>query len=338
MTEVMQEIDVRQEVLDADARIRPHVLETPVEHSIYLSKLIEGTVYLKLDLQQTTGSFKFRGATSMINSLSDEELDRGVISASTGNYALAIAEAMKNGGREATIYIATDVPQSRIDLIRSHGLNIVIYSDDSWEAEKKARAVADEEGKIYVSPYNDRRVVGGQGTCGLEIARQVPAVDVMLAACGAGGLVTGSAGYLESFNPAIETIAGSPAKSPVMHDSIEQGEMVEMETFPTLADTCGGGVDLDTITFELCQKYVDEMVLVSEAEIEDAIRLLFEQHRLVTEGSAALSVAYLMKHPERFRGKTVVPIVCGRNIGIELFKSIITRQSDAVGSASAGVC
>jgi threonine dehydratase len=109
-----------------------------------------------------------------------------------------------------------------------------------------------------------------------------------------------------------------------MHDSVEQGRMLEMETFPTLADTCAGGVDLDTVTFELAQKYVDEMVLVSEAEIEDAIRLLFEEHRLVTEGSAALSVAYVMAHPERFSGKIVVPVVCGKNIGTELFKSIIT--------------
>ena len=111
-----------------------------------------------------------------------------------------------------------------------------------------------------------------------------------------------------------------------MYESIEQGKMVEMPTFPTLADTCAGGIDLDTITFPLCQKYVDEIVLVTEDEIADAIRLIFEQHRLVAEGSAVLSVAYLMKHPERFKGKTVVPIVCGKNIGTELFKSIINRQ------------
>ncbi len=325
MMEATQEIDVRQEVLEADERIRPHVLETPVEHSIYLSNLIEGTVYLKLDLQQTTGSFKFRGASSKIMSLSEDELDRGVISASTGNFALAIGEAMKNRGREATIYLANDVPEARIELIKAHGLNIVIYGEDGWEAERKARAVADSEGKIYVSPYNDRRVVGGQGTCGLEIARQVPSVDTLISACGAGGLATGSSGYLKSCNPAIETIAVSPGRSPVMYESLKQGRMVEMETFATLADTCAGGVDLDTITFGLCQKYVDEIVLVTEAEIEDAIRVLFEQHRLVAEGSAALSVAYLLQHPERFKGRTVVPIVCGKNIGTELFKSIITR-------------
>ncbi len=136
-------------------------------------------------------------------------------------------------------------------------------------------------------------------------------------------MVTGSAGYLKSCDPSIQTIAVSPENSPVMYESLEQGKMVEMESSPTLADTCAGNIDLDTITFELCRKYVDEIVLVSEAEIEDAIRVLFEQHRLVAEGSAALSVAYLMKHPERFEGRTVVPVVCGKNIGTELFKSII---------------
>ena len=113
-----------------------------------------------------------------------------------------------------------------------------------------------------------------------------------------------------------------------MYESLEQGKIVEMETYATLADTCAGGIDLDSITFELCQKYVDEIVLVTEAEIEDAIRVLFEHHRLVAEGSAALSVAYLLKHPERFRGRTVVPVVCGKNIGTELFKSIISRQTN----------
>ena len=324
MMEPPLQIDVRQEVLDADQRIRPHVLETPVEHSIYLSDLIEGTVYLKLDLQQTTGSFKFRGATSKINSLNDEELDRGVISVSTGNYALAIAEAMKNRGREATIYLANDIEESRLDLIKAHGLNIVMYGDEPWEAEKKARAVADAEGKIYVSPYNDRAVVGGQGTCGLEIWRQVPSIDILITACGGGGLVSGSAGYLKSCDPTIEAIAVSPENSPAMYESIGQGRVVETQHSPTLADTCAGDIDLDTITFPLCQKYVDEIVLVTEGEIEDAIRLLFEQHRLVTEGSAALGVAYLMKHPERFRGRTVVSVVCGKNIGTDLFKSIIS--------------
>lgn len=316
-------VDVRKEVLAADKRIRPYVIETPVEHSIYFSELNNGTVHLKLDLYQTTGSFKFRGATSKIMSLSEEELDRGIISASTGNYALAIAQAMKNVGREATIYLAKDVPESRIELIKSQGLNIVIYGDEAWDAEKKAREVASTEGKIYVSPYNDPVVVGGQGTCGLEIEKQVKEVDTVIIACGGGGLLAGSGGYLKTGNPDINVIGVSPENSPIMYESIRQGEMIEMGSTQTLADTCAGGVDLDTITFGLCQKYVDEMALVSEEEIKKGIRILFEQHRLVSEGSAALSVAYFLKNKEKLEGKNVVLVVCGKNIGIELFKSII---------------
>lgn len=318
-------IDVRREVLEADARIRPWVLETPVERSPYLSELIGGTVWLKLDLQQVTGSFKFRGATSKVLSLSEEELDRGLVSASTGNYALAVAEAAGIRGRRVAVYVARTMPAARRELLESYGLELVTHGDDPWDAEREARAVAERENKVYLSPYNDPQVVGGQGTCGLEVARQVPEVDTFIAACGGGGLVGGSAGYLKSANADIETIAVSPEKSPVMHHSLREGAMLEMETFETLADTCGGGVDLDTITFPLCQRYVDEITLVSESEIEDAIRLLFERHRLVAEGSAALGVALLMKEPERFAGRTVVPVVCGKNIGTELFKSIVCR-------------
>jgi len=124
----------------------------------------------------------------------------------------------------------------------------------------------------------------------------------------------------------VEVFGVSPANSPVLYESVLADRMIEMESQPTLADTCAGGIDLDTITFPLCQKYVDEIVLVAEDEIAEAIRILFEHHRLVAEGSAALGVAYLLKHPERFTGKTVVPVVCGKNIGTELFKSIISRQ------------
>jgi threonine dehydratase len=296
---------------------------TPLEFSRYLSDAIKGEVWLKLDLVQKTASFKFRGAINKILSLTEEELDQGVVSASTGNYALAVAEAMRLRGRVATIYVARDIDKSRLDLLRFHGLNLVISGDLAWEAEKEARRVGDEEGKIYVSPYNDPLVVGGQGTCGYEISQQLPDLDAALFACGAGGLLTGSAGWLKSHNPKIEAYGVSPANSPVMHESMRQNKMVEMETLPTLADTCAGGVDLDSITLELCQRYVDDILLLSEKEIEAAIRLLFEQHRLVTEGSGALGVGGLLKHKEHFKGKKVVAVVCGRNINLEVFKKII---------------
>ena len=288
-----------------------------------LSKLIDGEVWLKLDLMQKTGSFKFRGAISKIMSLSEEELNRGIVSASTGNYALAVAEAMRLRGRRATIFVAEDIDPARLELMRARGLDVVIDGDEAGDAEKRARQVAEEEGKIYVSPYNDPLVVGGQGTCGLEISKQLSAVDAAVFACGGGGLISGSGGWLKSRDPDVEIIGVSPANSPVMYESLKAGRVIEMETSPTLADTCAGNLDLDSITLALCQEHVDDLVLLTEEEIERAIRLLFEEHRLVAEGSAALSVGALCQSPDRFRGRKVVLVVCGRNIGVELFKRIV---------------
>ena len=321
--EHQQPLDVPTLVQQAYDRTRAYLSPTPLEFSRYLSDRIEGEVWLKLDLVQRTGSFKYRGAINKILSLTEEELDRGVVSASTGNYALAVAEAMRQRGRRATIYVARDMDESRLDILRSAGLDLVIFGDLAWDAEEEARRVGDEQGKIYVSPYNDPLVVGGQGTCGYEISQQLPEVDAAFFACGAGGLLTGSAGWLKSHNPKIEAYGVSPANSPVMYESMRANKIVKMETYPTLADTCAGGVDPDSITLELCQRYVDDILLLSEKEIEASIRLLFEQHRLVSEGSGALGVGGLLKRKEHFKGKKVVAVVCGRNIDLEVFKRII---------------
>ena len=136
-------------------------------------------------------------------------------------------------------------------------------------------------------------------------------------------MLTGSAGWLKSHNSDVEAFGVSPANSPVMYESMRTNKMVKMDTQPTLADTCAGGIDLDSITLDLCRRYVDEIVLLTEEEIEASIRLLFEQHRLVTEGSGALSIGGLLKRKERFKGKKVVAVVCGRNVNLEVFKKII---------------
>jgi threonine dehydratase len=322
-TKNQSQLDVPQLVKDAHERCREQLSPTPLEYSRYLSEKIEGEVWLKLDSMQRTGSFKFRGAVNKILSLTEAELDKGIVSVSTGNYALAIAEAMRIRKRRATIYLAEDIDPARLALLRDHGLDLVVFGEAPWDAEKEARRVAEDEDKIYVSPYNDPFVVGGQGTCGFEISRQLPDLNAALFACGAGGLLSGSAGWLKSHNPKIEAFGVSPENSPVMYESMRADKMVEMETHPTLADTCAGGVDLDTITLDFCRRYVNEIMLISEKEIEASIRLLFEQHRLVVEGSGALSVGGLLKRKNHFKGKKVVAVVCGRNIPLELFKRII---------------
>ncbi len=322
-TKNQPQLDVPQLVQDAHERCREHLSPTPLEYSRYLSEKIEGEVWLKLDSMQRTGSFKFRGAVNKILSLTEAELDKGVVTVSTGNYALAVAEAMRIRNRRATIYLAEDIDPARLALLKSHGLDLVIFGEAPWDAEKEARRVAEDEGKIYVSPYNDPFLVGGQGTCGYEISRHLPDLDVAFFACGSAGLLSGSAGWLKSLNPKIEAFGVSPENSPVMYESMRAKKMLEMETFPTLADTCAGGVDLDSITLDFCLRYVDEIMLITEKEIEASIRLLFEQHRLVVEGSGALSVGGLLKRKDHFKGKKVVAVICGRNIPLELFKRII---------------
>ncbi len=323
ITEVQQQLDIPQLVLEASKRCKDHLSPTPLEYSMYLSEEIEGEVWIKLDSMQRTSSFKFRGALNKILSLTELELDKGIVSASTGNYALAVAEAVRIRGHRATIYVAEDMDSSRLGVLRAHCLDLFLHGVVAWDAEKEARRVAEEEGKIYVSPYNDPIVVGGQGTCGYEISRQLPDLDAAFFACGAGGLLTGSAGWLKSHNPDVAAFGVSPENSPVMYQSMRSKKIVEMETPPTLADTCAGGVDLDSITLDLCRRYVDEIVLLTETEIEASIRLLFEQHRLVVEGSGALAVGGLVKRKEQFKGKKVVAVVCGRNIDLEVFKRII---------------
>jgi threonine dehydratase len=322
-TKNQTQLDVPQLVLEAHERCQEHLSPTPLEYSRYLSKKIEGDVWLKLDSLQRTGSFKFRGALNKILSLTEAELDKGIVTASTGNYAFAVAEAMRIRKRRATIYVAEDMDPARLAELRAHGLDLVVYGEAAWDAEKEARRVAEEKDMIYVSPYNDPLVVGGQGTCGYEISKQLPDLDAAFFACGAGGLLTGSAGWLKSQNPKVEAFGVSPENSPVMYESMRANKIVVMETYPTLADTCAGGVDLDSITLDLCRRYADEIMLVAEAEIEASIRLLFEQHRLVVEGSGALSVSGLLKRKEDFKGKKVAAVVCGRNIPLELFKRII---------------
>jgi threonine dehydratase len=317
------QIDVPQLVREAHERCQDYLSPTPLEYSPYLSDRIEGNVWLKLDSMQRTSSFKFRGAINKVLSLTEEELDKGVVTASTGNYAFAVAEAMRIRNRRAKIYVANDIDASRLELLRAHGLDLVVFGDLAWDAEKEARRVAEAEDKIYVSPYNDPVVVGGQGTCGYEISQQLPDLDAAFFACGGGGLLTGSAGWLKSHNADVEAYGVSPENSPVMYESMRVDKMVEMETYPTLADTCAGGVDLDTITLDLCRRHVDEILLLSEEEIEASIRLLFEQHRLVVEGSGALGVGGLLKRKDRFKGKKVVATVCGRNVDLAVFKRII---------------
>ncbi len=305
---------IRREVEAAEQRIRPHVRTTALEPSAPLSGQSGARVFLKLEHQQLTGSFKVRGALSKVLSLTDRDR-REVVAASTGNHALAVAHALSLTGRQGTVYLPGEVAAGKLEALRRAGVPFRQFGRDPVDAERRARREAEEEGKIYLSPYNDPQVIGGQGTVGVEILRQLPEVDAVFVAVGGGGLISGIAAWLKQHRPAVRIVGCLPENSPVMFESVRAGRIVDIPCRPTLSDATAGGLEAGAITFELCRALVDDYRLVSEEEIASAMRLLQRDHGLRVEGAAAVAVAAFLQDPAPDRDQNVVLLLCGGNVG-----------------------
>lgn len=316
-------MDVQKEVLEAEQRIRNHIRETPLEPSPYLSASCKCNVFLKLENLQLTGSFKARGAFNKLLSLSEVEKSKGIVTASTGNHALGVAYALKKIGCKGTIYLPTNTAKAKLEALSYYDAPIKKYSTDCVETEVHARAIAEKEGKVFISPYNDPQIIGGQGTIAVELTRQLDKIDYVLVPIGGGGLISGIAGFLKTKNPNIKIIGCLPKNSPVMSESIKAGKIIDMKIKDTLSDGTAGGIEPGAITFGLCQQYVDDYVLVSEAEIKKAIKLILEKHHFVIEGSAGVTVASFLKIAKTLRNKNVVIILCGGNISLDKLKSVL---------------
>jgi len=316
-------MNVLQEILQAEHKIRPYIRETPLEYSVPLSKLTGSRVYLKLENLQYTGSFKVRGAMNALLSLTPEQRARGVVTASSGNHGIAVAFGLHTLKIHGTIFVPEDTSSSKVAAIRNYGAHMRFWGADCVLTEGHARSYAAQKEMVYISPYNNAQVVGGQGTIGVELCRQIEHVDVVLAALGGGGMISGIAEYLKALFLHAEVIGCSPENSPVMAKSVQAGHILEMESLPTLSDGTAGGVEQDAITFPLCQRLVDDYVLVSEEEIRQAMRLCIETQHMLIEGAAGVPLAALLKTPERFREKTVVVVLCGANLSLETLKAVL---------------
>ena len=316
-------MDVRQETIAAESRIREHVRTTPVERSPFLEAAVGARVFLKLENLQRTGSFKLRGALNKLFSLSPDERAAGVVAASTGNHGAAVACGASEAGCRAVVVAPESAAGSKIEAIRIYGAEVRFAGTDCVVAEKEARDYADRNGMTYVSPYNDPKVIGGQGTIGLELERQMSKVDAIFVSLGGGGLIGGIGGYLKAIGKQVEVVACSPENSPVMHESLLAGRIVCRESKPTLSDGTAGGVERGAITFDLCREVVDESVLVGEEEIRQAVRLVLERHHVLVEGAAGVAVAGLLKQQRRFAGRDVAVVLCGANIDIEVLRTIL---------------
>ena len=311
------------EITQAAERIGPYIRETPLIRSLWLGDDQDGGVFLKLENLQHTGSFKVRGALNKLLTLTPEQRGEGIVTASSGNHGAAVAYGLRLLGMRGLIVVPEHASPAKVDLIRRLGAEVRHYGDDALLAEKYARDYAAQQGLVYISPYNDPQVVAGQGTIGAELAQQLDQIDAVFVAVGGGGLIAGIAGYLKAVRPGVAVVGCLPERSPVMAESVRAGQIVEMETAPTLSDATAGGIEAEAITFDLCRALVDEYVLVDEAEIAAAIRSTIEAEHLLIEGAAGVAVAAYHKRRASFRGQNVAVVLCGANISLQTLKALL---------------
>lgn len=292
-----------------------------------LSELSAGTVFLKLESEQYTGSFKARGALNKVLALSPAARMVGMITASTGNHALGFARALSITGSKGTIYLPENANPVKVEAIRRFNVPLEFFGKSPLEAEMEAKRVAKEKGKIYVSPYNDPYIIAGQGTIGKEITDTIFRLDDVLATVGGGGLMSGLAIWFNGRIPDAKMHACLPANSAEMALSMEKGEVVVLdEPQETLSDGSAGGLEPGSITFDICRQLVKDYVLVSKDEIASAIRWMGKHHQKIIEGAAGVALAAFLKQPERYKDRTVVIVICGSNIDFESLKSIYCTE------------
>ena len=315
-------IDIVEEALRADRRIRPSIPETGVERSDYLSRLGSAEVYLKTENLQLTGSFKVRGAMNVVLSLSESERSRGVVAASTGNHGIAVAHCIKTCGGRGIIYVTEGAAGAKVKAIEELGAEVTRYGDDAVVTEARARGVAVAEGLVYVSPYNDPLVIAGGGTIGVELDRQLDRIDAVFVPVGGGGLISGIAAYLRSKRPGVEIVGCSPENSQVMIQSVRAGRILDLPSRPTISDATAGGIEPGAITFDLCRDLVDTFVTVTEGQITSALLEFKLAHGGVIEGAAAVALASDIKERERLAGHNVVVVLSGGNLDPGLLRGL----------------
>lgn len=302
-------------------------------------------VWLKLECDQVTGSFKARGAASAIGQQLGAATAKGVATASTGNHAKGVLRAFSRlvdptSGTAVEVFVPSSITPAKLSALTSLGAKVRVQeSDDCEKAEAAARAWAAGSGAVFVSPYNDMLVIGGQGTVGLEIAEQAPEpLDVVLVPVGGGGLISGIAAAIKAKMPGVLVVGCQPASNCCMRDSLGAGRILaegEFENGATLSDGTAGGIEAGSVTFQACGELVDGWLVASEPEILDAMALLLRTHGKVVEGAAATTVACVTAPRNRamFEGKRVGLVLCGGNVSPQTAVEVAQRAKELAGAA-----
>ena len=306
----------------AAARLQGQVLDTPCVESRTLSQIAGCQVFLKFENLQYTASFKERGACNKLAQLTADERARGVVAMSAGNHAQGVAYHAQRLDLRAVIVMPRFTPGVKVERTRGFGAEVVLHGDTLDEARAHARALAQQQGLVFVHPYDDEAIVAGQGTVALEMLREVPDLDTLVIAVGGGGLIGGMATAAKALKPGIRVVGVQTERFPAMYNAIKGTHL------PQGSSTIAEGIAVGSpgeITQAIVRERVDDLVLVDEGDIEQAIVMLLEIEKTLVEGAGAAGLAALLKHPEPFAGRNVGLVLCGGNIDPMLLASIIER-------------
>lgn len=309
-------------IQSASETIKNTVNKTPLTLSTELTKRLDAPCFLKLEIFQPTRSFKIRGAANKILNLSGEEQKQGIIAVSTGNHGRAVAFIAKELGIKATICISNRVPANKVKSLKELGANLVIHGQSQDDAERRANDLMQEYGYALVHPFDDPYIIAGQGTIGLEILEDLPDVDTVIVPVSGGGLISGIVLAIKAINPKIRVIGVSMQSASVMYHSLQAGNPIELPEEDTLADSLLGGIGLNNqYTFSVVQDFVDDLILVSEEEIAQAMAFALHEEHLVVEGAGTVGIAALLNQRIKVQG-SVVSIVSGGNVDIPTLLNI----------------
>ncbi len=312
------------DIVAARSTLRGVAKLTSISHSKSFSQMSGSNIFMKLENMQTTGAFKVRGAYNKLANLSPEERAKGVVAASAGNHAQGVAFSATKLGMQSTIFMPIFTPPLKVLATKGYGANVVLTGESFDDSFLASQEYTKQHDASYIHPFNDPLIIAGQGTIGLEIYEQQPDVDAVIVPIGGGGLIAGIAMAIKEMNPKVRVIGVNAAGAASMVASREANEIVSLPSVSTIAD----GIAVKTpgtLTFDIIQKYVDDIVSVTDTEIAHAAYLLLQRGKLLAEPAGVTSVAAALFNKVDLKGKNVVPVVSGGNINMRLLEQIIEK-------------
>ena len=303
-----------KDIASAHDRIRPYIHRTPVLTNNSLNEFTGANLFFKCENFQKAGSFKIRGATNTVELLTQDEMDKGVATTSSGNHGAALSMAVTRREGKTKVVMPHNTPKIKVDNVERNGGEVVWCEPDQSSREQVLADLLNESGATVVHPYNDERIIAGQGTCAKELLEDHPEIQIIVSPVSGGGLLSGTLLSAKEMNEQVSVYGAEPAEADDAYRSLQNGEIVPNDTINTICD--GLRAQIGTITFPIIQKYVDEIITLSEDEILDSMKMIWERLKIIVEPSCSISLAAIIKNKNKFSGKNVGLIMSGGNVDL----------------------